>query len=88
MTAEPTLAEVAALIRSVDARLAAVEERLAALEAQQEIPEDVVLAISAAVAAYLGHRAKVKAIHFSRPGAAWTQQGRQVTQSRAVSPIR
>lgn len=84
---EPTLAEVAGLLRSMHERLEVIERRLIDLEARVEIPEDVVLAISAAVAAYLGHRAKVRAIHFSRPGA-WAQQGRQAVQSRAVSPVR
>lgn len=81
------LAEITALLQSMDARLTRIEERLDKLEAEREIPEDDILAISAAVAAFLGHRAKVKAIHFSRPGA-WTQQGRQAVQSRAVSPLR
>lgn len=84
---EPTLAEVADLLRSLSDRLDVIDERLTALEAATEIPEDVVLAISAAVAAYLGHKAKVRAIHFSRPGS-WAQQGRQAVQSRAVSPLR
>ncbi|HHV22647.1 MAG TPA: hypothetical protein GXZ30_14135 [Propionibacterium sp.] len=84
---EPTLAEVTDLLRSVSDRLDVIERRLTDLEARTEIPEDVVLAISAAVAAYLGHRAKVRAIHFSRPGS-WAEQGRQAVQSRAVSPIR
>lgn len=84
---EPTLAQVADLVRALDDRLGRIEDRLAELEAAREIPEDDLLAISAAVAAYLGHRAKIRAIHFSRPGA-WAQHGRQAVQSRAVSPIR
>lgn len=84
---EPTLADLAQLLSSLGQRLDRIEARLDTIEASAEIPEDVVLAISAAVAAYLGHRAKVKAIHFSRPGA-WAQQGRQAVQSRAVSPLR
>ena len=39
------------------------------------------IAISAAVAAYLGHRAKVKQVHY-RTGATWAQQGRAVVQGR------
>ena len=39
------------------------------------------IAISAAVAAYLGHRAKVKQMHY-RTGAAYAQQGRAVVQGR------
>ena len=45
------------------------------------IPEEVVIAISAAVAAFLGHRAKVTQMHY-RTGAAYAQQGRAVVQGR------
>jgi methylmalonyl-CoA carboxyltransferase large subunit len=40
-----------------------------------------VIAISAAVAGYLGHRAKIKQMHY-RTGAAYAQQGRVVVQGR------
>lgn len=83
---EPTLADVADLLRAVNERLEQIESRLDGLE-NQDVPDDVVIVICAAVAAYLGHKAKVKAIHFSRPGS-WAQQGRQAVQSRAVSPLR
>lgn len=84
---EPTLTDIAELLQGLTSRLDVIESRLDALEATSEIPEDVILAISAAVSAYLGHKAKVKAIHFARPGA-WTQQGRQIVQNRAVSHVR
>ncbi|NLT57265.1 MAG: hypothetical protein GXX79_22425 [Actinomycetales bacterium] len=44
------------------------------------LPAEVVLAISAAVAAYLGKRAVVKQIHFAGD-TAWAQQGRAAVQS-------
>lgn len=87
MTSEPTLAEVTDLLRALGDRLESIEDRLSELEAAREIPEEDLLAISAAVAAFLGHRAKIRAIHFSRPGA-WAHHGRQAVQSRAVSPLR
>ena len=39
------------------------------------------IAISAAVAAFLGHRAKITQMHY-RTGAAYAQQGRAVVQAR------
>ncbi len=38
------------------------------------------IAISAAVAAFFGHRAKIKQMHY-RTGAAYAQQGRAVVQA-------
>lgn len=74
---EPTLADVLAAIEALGARVAVLEQRLQSAE----VPEDVVVAISAAVAAFLGHRAKVKQVHF-RTGEAYAQLGRAVVQGR------
>lgn len=81
--------EVLALLRSMDARLATLEQQVAELKqrADADIPEDVVLAISAAVSAYLGNRAKVRAVHFRRTGV-WAQQGRAAIQGRSVLHVR
>ena len=71
------------LVKSLSTRLDAVESELAELKARSdsEISEDVLLAISAAVSAYMGNKGKVRAVHFSRhrTGAA---QGRQAGQVR------
>ena len=71
------------LVKSLSARLDAVESELAELKARSdsEIPEDVLLAISAAVSAYMGNKGKVKAVHFSRHRT-WAAQGRQAVQVR------
>lgn len=79
-------AEVLARLEEISARLAKVEAELAGLRENREVPEDVVMAISAAVAAYMGHRAKVKAVRFHRQGA-WTAQGRSFVQSRSVPHV-
>ncbi|GEP40157.1 hypothetical protein NPS01_38200 [Nocardioides psychrotolerans] len=76
---------LAALLESVRA----LSERIEHLEAEvaqqrQQTPavsDEVAIAISAAVAAFLGHRAKVKQMHY-RTGEAWAQQGRVVVQGR------
>ena len=75
-----TLAELAEAVRVLTERVAELESSLEEQEAAG-IPEEVVIAISAAVAAFLGHRAKVKQMHY-RTGAAYAQQGRAVVQGR------
>ena len=77
---EQTLAELVEAIRTLTERVDELEQSLQEQEAAG-VPEEVVLAISAAVAAYLGHRAKVKQVHY-RTGAAYAQQGRAVVQGR------
>lgn len=86
---QPTTEELLSLVTQLSARLESVESELAELKARSDanIPEDVIMAISAAVSAYLGNRAKVKAVHFRRTGA-WTQQGRSAVQSRTVPHTR
>ena len=65
------------LVKSLSTRLDAVESELAELKARSdsEISEDVLLAISAAVSAYMGNKGKVRAVHFSRHRT-WAAQGR------------
>ncbi|WP_445440041.1 hypothetical protein [Corynebacterium argentoratense] len=79
---EITNAQLLEKLEAVQARLAVVESELQELKqrSQQEIPEDVLLAISAAVSAYLGNKGKVKAVHFSRHRT-WAAQGRQAVQT-------
>lgn len=74
---EPTVAELQALVADLTARLEALESKVAAQS--DEVTPEVLLAISAAVAAYLGKRATVKQVHLRR-GSAWTSQGRSDIQ--------
>jgi methylmalonyl-CoA carboxyltransferase 12S subunit len=69
-------------------RVADLETRLQKLEEQAaqwhpEVSEEVVLAISAACAAYLGKRAVVKQVHLRR-GSSWVSQGRALAQEPHV----
>lgn len=64
-------AEVARLTERVDN----LEARLHSFHPEGQLPEDVVLAISAAVAAYLGTRATVKQVRLRRSGV-WAAHGR------------
>jgi methylmalonyl-CoA carboxyltransferase large subunit len=80
-TGSPGLEELADLVRQLSDRVAQLEAALTQQQPPAEVPEDVVVAITAAVAAFLGHRAKVKQVHY-RTGAAYAQQGRAVVQGR------
>jgi methylmalonyl-CoA carboxyltransferase 12S subunit len=77
---EQTVAELLETVRVLTDRVAHLEAALQEQEAAG-VPEEVVIAISAAVAAFLGHRAKVTQLHY-RTGAAYAQQGRAVVQAR------
>lgn len=78
---ERSVAELVDAVRSLSERVAQLEAELAQRREQNPgVPEDVAIAISAAVAAFLGHRAKVKQMHY-RTGQAYAQQGRVVVQA-------
>ncbi len=78
---EPTVAELLEVVRRLSERVDQLETQVARQHPPPEVPGDVVVAISAAVAAFFGHRAKVKQVHY-RTGAAYAQQGRAVVQGR------
>lgn len=90
MTQNAQLDELLELVKGMSTRLETLESEVAALKGHQpgaEIPDDVLMAICAAVSAYLGNRAKVKAVRFSR-GPAWTQQGRRDVQHHVIPHVR
>ena len=79
---EPTTAELLEAVRALSERVESLEAELnRTRHTKAGIDDDVAIAISAAVAAFLGHRAKVKQVHY-RTGEAWAQQGRAVVQGR------
>ena len=69
---------VAELLRRVSAMEAELEELRAKVDAN--VSEDVVLAICAAVAAFLGKRATVRQIHLVGD-TTWAREGRAYVQS-------
>ncbi len=84
---DPTLADVLAAVQALAERVDALEAEIAAVRADmppKEVPEDVVIAISAAVAAFLGHRARLTQVRYRTGGDAWTQQGRAAVQDRKI----
>lgn len=70
-------------LRALTERIAVLETELAALKEAQEIPEQDLIAIGAAVAAYFGHKAKVRAIRFGRQSS-WAAASRSRVQDRRV----
>jgi methylmalonyl-CoA carboxyltransferase large subunit len=82
--AQPSVAELLVRIEELARRVEWLEAAQPEGLAPPDLPPDVVLAISAAVAAYLGKRAKVRAIHLS-DSVGWAQQGRaSIMGSHAV----
>lgn len=84
-----TLVEALQALRQEVARL---HERVAALEARtgsapvdatEELSEEILLVLSAAIAAYLGKQAPIRSIRLLRSDA-WAQQGRTTIQASHV----
>jgi len=73
-----TVAQLKALVAELAVRVTDAGGRSGA--AAPAVSEDVLLAISAACAAYLGERAKVKQVHLRR-GGAWATQGLATSSS-------
>lgn len=83
---QPTLDELLSAVSALTARVDALESELVAVRAalpHPEVPDEVVMAISAAVAAFLGHRARLKQVRYST-SPAWAQQYRTAVQRRNV----
>ncbi|AHI22159.1 hypothetical protein [Corynebacterium vitaeruminis] len=76
------------LIGHLTKRLDAAEAEIAELRKRSDasIPEDVVIAISAAVSAFLGNKGKVKAVRYQRHRT-WAAQGRQNVQHHIPSQL-
>jgi methylmalonyl-CoA carboxyltransferase large subunit len=72
-----TVAELKALVAELAARVQTLEEQAA--QRHPEVSEEVLLAISAACAAYLGKRGTIKQVHLRR-GGGWASAGRAAAQ--------
>ena len=80
MSESTEVAELRALVQQLFGRVEELERDLAQL---REIPHVDLVAISAAVAAYLGYKAKVRRIRF-HTGHSWAQSGLGATHNRSV----
>jgi methylmalonyl-CoA carboxyltransferase large subunit len=72
-----TVAELKAVVAELAARVHTLEDRAA--QWHPEVSEEVLLAVSAACAAYLGKRATIKQVHLRR-GSTWASQERAAVQ--------
>lgn len=72
---QETLATLTGQIEELSHRLDAMQHRLDAVHPPDQLPDEVLLAIGAACAAYLGKRARVKQVR-RRPASGWSKRGR------------
>ena len=82
-----TLQELRDAVAALTEQVADLQEKVAKLEAQQEIPEADLIAIGAAVAAYFGHKAKVRAIRYGSQNR-WAAASRNRIHDRSVPHVR
>ena len=82
-----TLQELRDAVAALTEQVAGLQEKVAKLEAQQEIPEADLIAIGAAVAAYFGHKAKVRAIRYGSQNR-WAAASRNRIHDRSVPHVR
>ena len=74
---DDTIADLRALVAELAGRVKTLEE--VAAKQHPDVSEEVLLAISAACAAFLGKRATIKQVHLRR-GSTWASQGRAAAQ--------
>ena len=82
-------AELLAAVKKLTDRVEGLEAEIKSIKLlnAQNVPEEVVVAISAAVAAYLGHRAKRRQAHFTR-STAWQSTTRATQHDRTPLHLR
>ena len=84
---EVNMAELEEKLVALTERIATLEARLATLEAKQQVPEEDLVLIGAAVAAYFGHKAKIRAVRFGSQ-TRWAAASRTRVQDRSVPHVR
>ena len=72
------------MIATRNKRVASLESELGSLQSDtQGVTEDVLTAISAAVAAYLGNDGSAEVVHFA-PSPNWVREGRRALQNHSI----
>jgi methylmalonyl-CoA carboxyltransferase large subunit len=72
------------MISTLNKRVSSLESELGTLRGNtQGVSEDVLTAISAAVAAYLGNDGSVQAVHYA-PSPNWVREGRRALQNHSI----
>ncbi|MEZ5084877.1 MAG: hypothetical protein R2722_01015 [Tessaracoccus sp.] len=84
---EVNMAELDEKLLALTERVATLEARLAVLEAKQQVPEEDLVLIGAAVAAYFGHKARVRAVRFGSQ-TRWAAATRTRVHDRTVPHVR
>lgn len=80
-------AELLEMVKALTAKVDALEVEIKSLKLQQTVPDEVLVAISAAVAAYLGLRAKKRQMTFDQ-SRNWTVTTRRSQHVHAPLYIR
>ncbi len=85
-----TNAELLELVKSLSSRVDSLESEVRSIRmlTNDEVSEDVMVAIAAAVAAYLGHRARKRQAAFARNAAAWQAATRRSQLNHAPIHLR
>ncbi|MFV0429265.1 MAG: hypothetical protein ACK5KO_07565 [Arachnia sp.] len=82
MTNQPT-GDQQSIIDDLVAQIRALEARVTSLEATRSIPDTDLIAIGAAVAAYLGFSAKVRSVRYGSQSR-WVAESRGRVHDRSV----
>lgn len=83
-------ADLLELVKSLSERVDSLESEIKSIRmlTNDEVSEDVMVAIAAAVAAYLGHRARKRQASFARNTAAWQAATRRSQLNHAPIHLR
>ena len=84
---DETLKELRHLVAQLTDKVSTLETKIQRLEAQQQIPEEDLVAIGAALAAYFGCAPKVRAIRFGSQSK-WATAARERVHDRSVPHVR
>ncbi len=87
-TSGPTTAELAALVEKLSKRVVELEAEVSQIRAERPVPEEDLIAIAAAAAAYMGYKGTVKAVSYARSTgwSAASRRARTANISRGTMP--
>ena len=84
---DTTLKELRDAVAALTEKVSSLEAKVARLEAQQAVPEEDLVAIGAALAAYFGYKPKIRAIRFVHQ-IRWGAATRGRVHDRSVPHVR
>ncbi|GAA2179879.1 hypothetical protein GCM10009785_08340 [Brooklawnia cerclae] len=83
---ELSATELQALVAGLEARIEKLEAEVEGLRASRPVPEEDLIAIAAAAAAYMGYKGTIKAVTFASKGT-WAAAGRRALASNQVRGV-